>query len=189
MTGTASLASTGRYCRPIARWEHVAHDQAADIEVFCQRVGPQLVGTLSVICGNRLVAEELTQETLIRVWDRWERVGSLDKPAAWAHRVAVNLANSWWRRVQAERRAHARIGIERPYEPDGADAVAVHQAVLQLPPRQRTVLALRYYSDLSIADTAAVMQCEPGTVKSLTSKALHNLRTRNELTQDAAHGR
>ena len=126
-------------------------------------------------------AEELAQETLARVWLRWSRVRELDEPLAlaWTYRVAINLTNSWLRRRMAERRARARLAAratDAPVDPDPADAVAVRRAVAALPRRQRTALVLRYYADLPVAEVAALMGCAPGTVKSLTSKALAALR-------------
>jgi RNA polymerase sigma-70 factor (sigma-E family) len=148
---------------------------------FCHRVRPRLVGTLSLLCGDGDAAEELAQETLARVWLRWSRVRELGEPraTAWTFRVAINLANSWVRRRMAERRARARLAGQAAsahLDPDPADALAVRQAVAALPRRQRTALVLRYYADLPVAEVAALMGCAPGTVKSLTSKALTALR-------------
>jgi RNA polymerase sigma-70 factor (ECF subfamily) len=156
-------------------------DDPTGVVGFCQRVRPRLVGTLSLLCGDGDAAEELAQETLARVWLRWSRVRELDEPlaTAWTYRVAINLANSWLRRRVAERRARARLagrGAGAHLDPDPADAVAVRQAVAALPRRQRTALVLRYYADLPVAEVAALMGCAPGTVKSLTSKALAAVR-------------
>jgi RNA polymerase sigma-70 factor (sigma-E family) len=149
-----------------------------EVHEFCRRVRPRLVGTLSLLVGDANVAEELAQETLARVWVGWARLGPLTEPArgAWAYRVAVNLANSWWRRRLAERRALGRFTDRARGDPDLADAVAVRRAVATLPRRQRTALVLRYYADLPVAEVAALMGCAPGTVKALTSQALRGLR-------------
>jgi RNA polymerase sigma-70 factor (sigma-E family) len=156
-------------------------DDPTGVIGFCHRVRPRLVGTLSLLCGDGDTAEELAQETLARVWLRWARVRELDEPLAlaWTYRVAVNLANSWLRRRMAERRAHARLSgrvASAHIDPDPADAVTIRRAVAALPRRQRTALVLRYYADLPVAEVAALMGCAPGTVKSLTSKALAAVR-------------
>jgi RNA polymerase sigma-70 factor (ECF subfamily) len=148
---------------------------------FCDRVRSRLVGTLSLLCGDGDAAEELAQETLARVWLGWSRVRALGEPLAtvWTYRVAINLANSWLRRRMAERRARARLAVGAAgahLDPDPADAVAVRRVVAALPRRQRTAVVLRYYADLPVAEVAALMGCAPGTVKSLTSKALTALR-------------
>jgi RNA polymerase sigma-70 factor (sigma-E family) len=156
-------------------------DDPTGVIGFCHRVRPRLVGTLSLLCGDGDTAEELAQETLAQVWLRWARVRELDEPLAlaWTYRVAVNLANSWLRRRMAERRAHARLSgrvASAHIDPDPADAVTIRRAVAALPRRQRTALVLRYYADLPVAEVAALMGCAPGTVKSLTSKALAAVR-------------
>jgi RNA polymerase sigma-70 factor (sigma-E family) len=161
-----------------------------DAAAFCDRVYPQLVGALTLYCGQRHVAEELAQETLVRVWDRWPKVRDMASPQGWAHRVAINLANSWYRRQAAERRATARLQRERPAaEPDRAAELALRAAVAALPPRQRAVLVLRFFADLPVEETAALLHCAPGTVKSLTNKAVTRLRTAGFAEEvEALHG-
>jgi RNA polymerase sigma factor (sigma-70 family) len=149
---------------------------------FCRELHPRLVGALALHCGDRDVAAELAQETLARVWERWSTVERHEAPEAWAFRVAFNLAASRYRRRAAERRAHARLGVSSTsYEQDTADAVAVRAAVAGLPPRQRAALVLRYFVDLSVERTAEVLECRPGTVKSLTNQAIASLRDRFEV--------
>lgn len=152
--------------------------EVVQLEAFCDEMWPQLVGTLTVFTGDRTVAEELAQETLTRVWQRWPRVSGLDNPHAWAHRVARNLATSWWRRRQAERRARTRHGDPdiAVRAPDPSDDDAVRLAVASLPERQRAVLAWRYFADLTVAETARVLGCPEGTVTSDTHRALVRLR-------------
>lgn len=145
---------------------------------FCTRMRPALVGTLSLYCGDADVAEELAQDTLARVWDRWPQVQAMSAPEAWAYRVALNLASSHYRRRSAERRARNRAPVGRvgSEEPDTADAVTVRLAVAALPQRQRAVLVLRYYADLSVAQAAELLGCAEGTVKALTHQAIAGLR-------------
>jgi RNA polymerase sigma-70 factor (sigma-E family) len=157
-----------------------AVERDADVTAFCRRVYPRLVGALGLHCGDGRVAEELAQETLTRVWERWPTVRAADSPDAWTFRVAFNLANSRFRRRAAEERAYGRLGIRRDADelPNTADAIAVRDAVASLPPRQRAVILLRYFTDFSVEDTATAMGCAPGTVKSLTSRAIDGLRAR-----------
>ena len=150
----------------------------ADAAAFCRRIRPALVGTLSLYCGDAHVAEELAQDVLATVWDRWVEVRVMTAPEAWAYRVGFNLASSHYRRRAAERRARGRRELPRlaADEPDPADAVAVRHAVAALPQRQRAVVVLRYFSDLSVADTANLLGIAPGTVKALTHQAVPKLR-------------
>ena len=146
---------------------------------FCRRMHPLLVGSLTLHCGDRELAAELAQETLARVWERWRTVSTMASPEAWTYRVAMNLSVSWYRRRAAQHRAEARLrGVRPPSDPEPATRLAVREAVASLPPRQRGALVLRYYADLSVDQAAEVLGCAPGTVKSLTSKAMDSLRQR-----------
>jgi RNA polymerase sigma factor (sigma-70 family) len=126
--------------------------------------------------GDRGLAEELAQETLIRVCQRWERVRELESPGAWAHHVALNLARSEGRKRRVVRRAQARLATRVTLVgPDLSDVLAVREAVEALPERQRVALVLRYYLDLSVDEAAAAMDCPANTVKTLTRRALRQL--------------
>ena len=80
----------------------------AELIAFCEREYPRLVGSLGLYCGDRHVAEDIAHEALVRVARDWGRVRSMRSPQAWTHRVAINLANSHYRRRQAEPRANER---------------------------------------------------------------------------------
>lgn len=154
-----------------------------DLLQFCERLRPRLVGMLSLYCSDAGVAEELTQETLARIWVNWDKVKDMSAPGGWAFRVAINLANSAYRRRSAERRARDRYtarggvaGLFPHTDPDTADALAVREAVAALPPRQRAVVVLRFYSDLPVEEVARLMNCAEGTVKSLTHRAIQTMR-------------
>jgi RNA polymerase sigma factor (sigma-70 family) len=151
-------------------------DHAGDQERFFARIAPRLVGSLTLYCGDRSLAEEFAQEALARAFERWTRVGAMASPEAWTYRTAFNLARSSFRRSANERRARDRTGGAVPL-PDAAEAIAVRDAVVALPPRQRAVIVARFYLGLDVAETARVLRCRPGTVKAHTFKALANLRT------------
>jgi RNA polymerase sigma-70 factor (ECF subfamily) len=146
---------------------------------FCRDVWPRLVGSLSLYTGDRFVAEELAQEALVRVCERWDEVREMESPVGWAHRVGFNLASSHFRRRGAERRARLRLGAlvdVPPPEVDAADALALRRAVAALPEGQRQALVLRYYADLPVADVASLMECPENTVKTHTRRAIQQLR-------------
>lgn len=150
----------------------------SDAGEFCAAEYPQLVRALSLYVGEAAVAEELAQEALLRVCRHWSRVAELESPGGWAWRVAVNLANSHFRRRRAARRAHQRLGSDEQShrDPDGGSAVAVRRAVASLPERQRMALVLRHVVDLSAPDTAARMGISHDAVRSLTKRATATLR-------------
>lgn len=147
---------------------------------FCGREHGRIVGLLSLYCGDAAVAEELAQDALARVCRDWRRVRRMDYPSAWASRVAINLANSYFRRRAAERRARERLASRPDADlgaPDTALALGVRQAVAALPPRQRTALLLHYFCDLPFARVAELMGSPEPTVKSLARRGIARLRS------------
>lgn len=154
-------------------------DVPRDLTEFCEREYPRLVGTLSLYCSDVHVAEELAQEALARACGRWGKVREMAAPGAWVHRVAINAANSHWRRARAARRAHDHLQtVAESYhsDPDVAGAVALREAVSDLPRRQKTALVLRYFADLPAEDVAKIMSVSPQAVRNLTHRAIQQLR-------------
>jgi RNA polymerase sigma-70 factor (ECF subfamily) len=139
---------------------------------------------LTLYCGDRRVAEELAQDALVRVWERWPEVAAHPAPEAWAFRTGLNLAHSWHRRRSAERRAHRRHGpladVDDPA--DVATVTAIRDAVAALPERQRATVVARFFLGLDVRETAELLGCAEGTVKAHTHKALANLRASGLLT-------
>lgn len=151
------------------------------------------MGALTLYCGDPAVAEELAQDTLVRCREKWSRVAGAERPGAYAHRVAINLANSRYRRRSAERRALRRAagGAETAHhDPCGADGLAVRRAVSSLPERQREVIVRRFFLDEDVATVGDAMGLAPGSVRSATSRALDTLRTTFDVvlpTHEGAH--
>lgn len=132
------------------------------------------------------MSEELAQETIARVCRDWSRVRRKDSAEAWTLRVGINLANSYFRRRAAERRAlqrlEARSAIERP--PNTTDSsFAVRELVASLPRRERSVLILRYYADLTVEQVAQLMDMPVGTVKTVAARSLTKLREESTLKE------
>jgi RNA polymerase sigma factor (sigma-70 family) len=164
---------------------------ALDAATFCRSLYPRLVGALSLCCRNRDDATELAQETLSRVIEHWGGLRAHDDPEAWAFRTGFNLANSRWRRRAVARRFE-ELRRRRPEDEsstaDGTDeAIDVRRAVAALPPRQREVVAFRYFLDCSVAETALRMGCAEGTVKALTHQAIDALRVAGLADLEGAH--
>ena len=148
-----------------------------ELDDFCRLDWPRLVGALTLYTGDPLLAEDITQDALIRVASRWEHVSRLDAPGAWAYRVALNVARSHFRRLRVARRHRLAVATSATAsDADLAEAIAVRSAVSALPERQRRALVLRYWCDLSVDETARLMQCPPNTVKTLTRRAVLALR-------------
>lgn len=147
---------------------------------FCRREYRRLVDALDLVCGSLPTAEDLAQETLARVCKDWQRISRMDAPGAYAHRIAINLAMSRFRRRQAEQRARVRLrSVESAswHDPDSAAAVSVRAALQCLRPPQRRVLVLRYFLDYSVTETADLLGMPVSTVKTHAARGLAVLRS------------
>ena len=151
------------------------------VDVFCRAEHPRLLSALTLYTGDADLAAELTQEALARAHRGWGSVSQMDSPGGWAHRVAMNLANSSLRRRRYERAAPARAAARLPREqldrrPSDVGAQEVLDALAGLPRRQREAVVLRFLLDLSVEQTAARMGCAAGTVRALTAQGVGRLR-------------
>lgn len=151
----------------------------SQLAAFCERMQPRLLRLITAYVGDVGVAEELVQDALVRVCRDWSKVRRMANPESWTTTVAFNLARSWFRRLYAGRRARRRLESHQvsPSEPDQAAGLVALQALERLPSRQRQALVLRFLDDRSVADTAAVMGCAPGTVRAHTARGLSALRS------------
>jgi RNA polymerase sigma-70 factor (sigma-E family) len=157
----------------------------AEFEQFVADATDSLLRTAYLIVGDLTEAEDLVQECFVTVAKRWPRVRSMEHPRAYARRVLLNRALDG-----SARRARRRLELERSDTLDerfderssgeftAVDARSELDAALAtLPPRQRAVLVLRYFEDLSESETAAALRCSIGTVKSTASRALARLQS------------
>jgi RNA polymerase sigma-70 factor (sigma-E family) len=152
-------------------------------DAFVASTTGDLLRTASLIVWDPSIAEDVVQECLLQVARRWSRVRRMAYPAAYARRIATNLAIAAAERHSTER-AELAPGLD--FEPvDTAARLALDQvdhqhdleaALGRLAPRQRAVLVLRFFEDLTEAQTAEVLGCSVGTVKSTCSRALDRLR-------------
>jgi RNA polymerase sigma-70 factor (sigma-E family) len=137
-----------------------------------------LVRTAFLLCGDPDEAHDLVQTALMRVHRRWRSIERQDAPEVYARKVVVNLAASWWRRRLRMRWVPLSELAEPAGEPGHQldDRDELWRAVMTLPPRTRAVLVLRYFEDLSEAETARQLDCSVGSVKSQASRGLARLR-------------
>ena len=154
----------------------------AEPEGFAQFVMAReraLQRTAVLLTGDWALAEDLVQTALAKTWPRWERVSGRDDPELYVRRVMVNTWATWWRRRWRGEQASAAVP-EGPARSDVAAEVAARMAVRDalgsLTRRQRAVLVLRVFDDLSEAQVADLLDCPLGTVKSAMSRALAKLR-------------
>jgi len=142
---------------------------------------PALQRTAYLLAGDHHTAEDLVATTLAKVYLAWQRINSSDAIDAYARRILVNENNSLWRRAWRRREvASSEVPdwIEHHDEYDEGSAAEIWRLLATLPPRQRSVLVLRYYEQLSEAEIAAALGVAAGTVKSQASRALATLRER-----------
>ena len=161
----------------------------ADFENFVAQSTDALTRTAYLIVWDLPEAEDLVQETLLRVAGRWHRVRRMEHPVAYARRILVNLALSGAaRRSRRRRELSGEAPLDRGYEPEPSGAIDTQdelmRALAALPPRQRTALVLRYFLDLPEAEVAAAMKCSLGTVKSTASRGLARLEQTLRTTDD-----
>lgn len=140
-----------------------------------------LCRTAYLLCGDWRRAEDATQEALIRLYRVWGRIQRKGSVAAYARKVVVSTTLDALRRKSSQEVVTADEHFAA--EADGADhlgllenRLVITQALAELPPRQRACVVLRYFDELSIEETAAALDCRPGTVKSQTLRALEKLR-------------
>lgn len=162
----------------------------AELERFLAEHGEYLLHIAIALTGSRADGEDLFQAALERLLPRWRTIAS-DAAASYLRRTLYNLAADGWRRRGAWRRAvpllrtqDAAPGTDAMAEVDLRDALV--RLLAQLPPRQRAVIVLRYWEQLTEAETAALLGCSAGTVKSATSRALQRLRELAESWPDAS---
>jgi RNA polymerase sigma-70 factor (sigma-E family) len=128
-----------------------------------------LIRLAYVLTGSQAVAEDLVQDTFVRVYPRLDRLG---EPAAYLRRSVVNACYSWHRRLHRQRMAV----LEPPAATRPDEDIEMWEALGHLSAARRTVLVLRYYLDLPEAEVAAILGWRVGTVKSATHRALRDLR-------------
>lgn len=139
---------------------------------------PALIRVAYLLTGNQHAAEDLVQSALAKTWARWDSLRNED-PEGYVRAVMYREQVSWWRRLGRLREtpvaSPAEVAYPDPNEHTGL-RLAMRQALLRLPPAQRTVLVLRYYEDLSESQIAEILGCTVGTVRSRTHRAVSRLR-------------
>ena len=131
-----------------------------------------------LLTGDASLAEDLVQEAFVRLAGRLLHLRDRGGFHAYLRQTIVNLARSHFRRKALERRFMERQTEPPPVGPlDLSDQESTRRALMELPLRQRTAVVLRYFEDLSEAQTAEVMRCRRAAVKSLVSRGMTTLRT------------
>lgn len=196
---TTHPGATGvRVAHPILREDDQEDDQEDDIAVRDRRGSRPAAGSRSdaefrqcfqtyaagvrltahLLCGDWHRAEDLTQSVFLKLYLTWSRVHMPEHLGGYLRRITVRTFLADQRRMRWRRE---RLVDQPPEPPPGdtgfsADKLLAWQALGTLPPRQRAVLVLRFWQDLGVTETAALLGCSTGTVKSQTAKGLATLR-------------
>lgn len=144
---------------------------------------PGLIRYATVLVGDQHTAADLVQEVLLRAHQRWRRIALTDRPDLYLRRMVTNEHLSWRRRWHvrmirptADDALISHAGAGGDHAEHLAQEDAMWHRLEQLPPRQRTVLVLRYYEGLADAEIATVLGTSPATVRSHAARALTTLR-------------
>jgi RNA polymerase sigma-70 factor (sigma-E family) len=148
-------------------------------ELVDQRL-PAVLRFAGVLTGDRASAEDVVQEVLIRVYQRWDQISRLDQPELYIRKMIVNeflsARRKWRRLVPSGRGTEVDNRITSDHAAGHAERDALLAELARLPRRQRAVLVLRYYEELPDPAIADMLGCAPGTVRSSASRALATLR-------------
>jgi RNA polymerase sigma-70 factor (sigma-E family) len=164
--------------------------KAEDFEAFVAARQRALWRSAFLLTGESGLAEDLVQTALIRTWPHWGRLAGSEGAEAYVRRAMFTAHASWWRRRwRGETPVDVVPEPARPSTPADPDVrESMRRALLTLPPRQRAAVVLRYFEDLTEVQTAHVLGCSTGTVKSQTFKALETLRRHPGLSELTAEG-
>ena len=151
---------------------------APSFEEYAATAWPWLYRCSYLLAGNHADAEDLAQQTLLQAHRSWSKVSRADQPAAYLRRMMTNLHISQHR----PRSTRLELLTDAPPEPRSAppagpeERMALWPHIASLPPRQRAVIVLRYYEELSEREIADALGCSTGNVKSTAHRALRALR-------------
>ena len=171
-------------------WGATMTDRDADFTAYLQARQARLLRTAYLLTGDQHQAEDLLQTSLAKLYLAWDKVRDRGSVDAYVRRIMVNENNSLWRRGWKRREAPTDTVPEGRPVHDAYDeglGAAVWTVVQTLPRKARAVVVLRYYEQLSEAETADVLGISVGTVKSQTSRALAALRERTPVDLSPTH--
>jgi RNA polymerase sigma-70 factor (sigma-E family) len=150
------------------------------VAYYTARAG-HLRSTAYLLCGDWHLAEDLTSATFAKLYRAWRRIERHEALDQYARRVLLRALlderRRPWRREHATVPGSAALDTAVPGEHGTEEQMYLRTALLRLPPRQRAVLVLRFWADLSVDTVAGILGCSTGTVKSQTSDGLANLRS------------
>jgi len=150
----------------------VTTGEDAHYEAFFKEQFSKVARTAALVMGDVHDGMDVAQEAMARAYQHWRRVSAMDRPDAWVHKVATNIALS-----RLRRRRPGQLATEPPTPPPDTRDDELLDAVRSLSPAQRSVIALRFFLDWSVEDVAQALGKRPGTVRALTHQGMERLRS------------
>ncbi|GIG56840.1 DNA-directed RNA polymerase sigma-70 factor [Longispora fulva] len=154
-------------------------DPGGGFDEFVRTRYQALLRSAYLLTGDRHLAEDLVQDALARTYGAWRRLDSGGNAEAYTRKILYNLQVSWWRRRRVAEVLPGELSdtaVRGDHADGSALRITLHRALLRLPARMLAVVVLRYFEDRSEVETAQILDCAVGTVKSTASKALARLR-------------
>jgi RNA polymerase sigma-70 factor (sigma-E family) len=166
---------------PLEMTREEAPERSGLGELYIQH-SPDGIRLAFLLTGDRALAEDLVQEAFARLIGRLRHLRDPNAFGGYLRRTIVNLSTSYFRRRKVERAYLERVTRIPDVTTNPSEELdeTMHEALLRLPERQRAALVLRFYEDLSDVQTAEILGCSPGTVRSLVSRGMKTLRTELE---------
>ncbi len=147
-----------------------------DFDEFVRATGRRMHHAALLLCGDHHLAEDLTQTAYAKVFAHWSRVSRMSSPLAYTHTVLLRTFLSHRRLRRSSERPAAELPESAIHGPDASTRLDVVAALRLLPPRDRAVLVLRYWEDLSVAATAEVLGIREDACRRRAARALARLR-------------
>jgi RNA polymerase sigma-70 factor (sigma-E family) len=173
--------TTTSYVDPGGQVEPRDADTSAAFDEFVAARSRALLRTAYLLTHDHALAEDLLQASLAKAWFSWKRIKG--EPEPYVRKILVNTYATWWRRKWNGEQPTERLPESAAPE-TSAEPTDLWTAMERLPRRMRAVVVLRFFEDLTEAQTADALGCSVGTVKSQTSKALAKLRIDPALTAE-----
>lgn len=175
-TAALTVAAAVQTGRPV----DMPQEGVADFDEFVRSKSSILLRSAYLLTNDQHLAEDLVQSALERTHRYWRRLRDTDNATAYTRKVMYHLQVAWWRRSKVKEtfdQDHPRHGAAvTDSSEETLRKLALRHALAKLTNRQRAVIVLRFYEDRSVEETAAVLGCSTGTVKSQTAKAIGALR-------------
>jgi RNA polymerase sigma-70 factor (sigma-E family) len=164
----------------VERGEPVAAERSDRVAELYATHAPDAARLAYLLTGNKQMAEDVVQDAFVKILGRFRDLGGIESFRAYLRKTVINVARGHFRRLRVERnwQQHQRGWLDDVVtkQPDIETRDEMWSQLQSLPYRQRAAVVLRFYEDLSEAETADVLGCSPGAVKSLTSRAMSALR-------------